>query len=76
MPTKFDDVKAGDMIVADGTHDCLSPGAVRKVYADDGKRQNMYIVCDHPTETRHHLVCNIEGNLSGFYKMRHQPLSR
>lgn len=70
MPTPFDDVKAGDMIIADGTHRCLPPGAVRKVHADDGVQKNMHIICNDPKELRHYLVADADGNLRGFQKMR------
>lgn len=70
MPTKFSDVKAGDMIMANGTHWCLRPGQVCKVYADDGLRQNMHVRCDDPA--LHLLVSDTEGNLVGFQKMRQQ----
>jgi hypothetical protein len=71
MATKFLDVAAGDKIIADGTHRCLPPGAVRKVYADDGVQKLMHVQCDCPT--RHYLVADDAGNLKGFQKMRHQP---
>lgn len=71
MPTKFSDVKAGDMIIANGTHRCLPPGAVRKVWAEDGAQKLMHVECDYPT--RHYLTADGDGNLVGFQKMRQQP---
>lgn len=71
MPTKFDDVKAGDLIIANGTHKCLHPGQVCKVYADDGLRSNMHVLCDRAPE-KHCLVADQDGNLRGFQKMRQQ----
>lgn len=68
MPSKFSDIKAGDKIIADGTHRCLRPGAVRTVYADDGRRENMHVVCDEAGT--HFLTADTEGNLVGFQKMR------
>lgn len=71
MPTKFSDVTAGDMIIANGTHRCLPPGACRKVFADDGRQKLMHVQCNCPT--RHYLTEDTDGNLIGFQKMRHQP---
>lgn len=70
-PTPFSEVKAGDMIMANGVHKCLRPGQVCKVYADDGKRSGLHVVCDWAPE-KHFLIADTDGNLSGFQKMRQQ----
>lgn len=75
MATKFDDVKAGDYIIADGTHQCLKPGAVRVVHADDGRQSNMHVMCDRAPE-KHCLCADADGNLIGFQKMREQHGAR
>ena len=72
MPTKFEDVKAGDFIMADGSHECLRPGQVCKVWAEDGLRKNMKITCSDMTEPTHWLHPDEDGNLSGFQKMFNQ----
>lgn len=72
MPTKFSDVKAGDMIMANGAHKCLRPGQVCKVYAHDGLRSGMHVACDD-REGKHWLIADSAGNLAGFQKMRQQP---
>jgi hypothetical protein len=71
MPTKFSDVKAGDMIIANGTHRCLHAGEVCTVYADDEVQKLMHVACACPT--RHYLTEDGDGYLIGFQKMRHQP---
>jgi hypothetical protein len=68
---RLEPVKAGDKIMANGTHKCLRPGQVCVVYADDGQRENMYIACDSP-EPRHYLTKDAKGDLVGFQKMRRQ----
>lgn len=70
MRTKFEDVKAGDKVIANGTHRCLNPGQVLTVH-DNGSNGRLSVACNGLMgDTFHQLTSDDDGYLVGFAKMR------
>jgi hypothetical protein len=67
MTTKFDDLRAGDKVIANGTHKCLRPGQVLTVWSNGAG--SLSVECNGIMgETHHILTRDADGNLVGFAK--------